>query len=152
MKIKYTKLKRGKISKCLTLNNEYFVYNSIKAGAKGYLPKDIRRDELLEAIEQVYHGEKYFSKEINNTMMASFINRAIIENEENVLDKSLTKRELEIIKLVSNGLINKEIAELLNISIRTVDCHKSNIMNKLKLKSNVDMVKFAIKHKLISLD
>ena len=64
---------------------------------------------------------------------------------------NLTERELEVIKLVGEGLINKEIADKLNISIRTVDAHKNHIMQKLEIKSTVDLVKFAIKNKLIEL-
>ncbi len=130
--------------------DEDFVCNSVKAGAKGYLPKDIRKGELLEAINAVYNGENYFSKEVNETIMKGLISRTIEETQEDK-EKALTKREIEIVRLVSEGLINKEIADQLNISIRTVDAHKSNVMQKLNIKSNVEIVKYAIKHKLISL-
>lgn len=130
--------------------DEDFVCNSVKAGAKGYLPKDIRKDELLEAINAVYNGENYFSKEVNETIMKSLISRTIEENKVDK-EKALTKREIEVVRLVSEGFINKEIADQLNISIRTVDAHKSNVMQKLNIKSNVEIVKYAIKHKLISL-
>ena len=131
-------------------NNEDFICNAIKAGAKSYLPKDIRRDDLLAAITAVSKGESYYSREVSETIMKNFINRAK-HDQNNESEKSLTKREIEVIKLVSGGLINKEIADKLNISIRTVDAHKSNIMQKLKIKSNVEMVKYAIKNELISL-
>ena len=130
--------------------NQDFVCNSVRAGAKGYLPKDIRKDELLKAIEKVFLGETYFTKEVNDVLMQSLINRNQEELENEKL-KSLTKREIEIITMVSEGLINKEIANQLNISVRTVDAHKGNILHKLGLKSNVDLVKFAIKHRLISI-
>jgi two-component system response regulator NreC len=131
-------------------NNEDFICNSIKAGAKGYLPKDIRREELLKAIQALHQGENYYSQEVNEIIVRSFVQRSI-QDEKSEEEKSLTKREIEIIKLVSEGFINKEIADKLSISIRTVDAHKSNIMQKLKLKSNVEMVKYAIKNKLIQI-
>ena len=132
-------------------NNEDFICNSIKAGAKAYLPKDIRRDELMEAIKTVSKGQTYFSKDVNQIMMNSFISKVREEDIVKEGEKPLTKREVEIIKLVCDGLINKEIADKLSISIRTVDAHKSNIMHKLHLKSNVEMVKYAIKNKITSL-
>ncbi|MBN2747267.1 MAG: response regulator transcription factor [Bacteroidales bacterium] len=130
--------------------NDDFVCNSVRAGAKGYLPKDIRKDELLKAIEAVYQGDTYFTKEVNEVLMQSLLNRNQEDLESEKL-KALTKREIEIITLVGEGLINKEIANRLSISVRTVDAHKSNIMHKLELKSNVEIVKFAIKHQLITI-
>jgi len=130
--------------------NEDFVCNAIQAGAKGYLPKDIRKEELLHAIQLVAQGESYFTQEVNEILRQSVINRGQEENEKKTLEL-LTNREIEIVKLVSEGLLNKEIGEKLHISVRTVDAHKSNIMHKLKVNSNVEIVKFAIKHKLISI-
>lgn len=132
-------------------NNEAFICNSIKAGAKGYLPKDIRREELISAIYAINKGENYFSREINDIILNSYINK--VKNHDNSADKekSLTKRELEIIKLVGEGLINKEIAAKLFISVRTVDCHKNNIMHKLNIRSSIELIKYAIKHELIEL-
>ncbi len=131
-------------------NNEDFISNAIKVGAKAYLPKDIRRDDLLEAIQVVSDGSIYFSKEINKTIMNSFVSKAKMSSDGKE-QKPLTNRENEVIKLICDGLINKEIADQLNISIRTVDAHKCNIMHKLGLKSNVELVKYAIKNELISI-
>jgi DNA-binding NarL/FixJ family response regulator len=132
-------------------NDEEFILNSIKSGAKGYLPKDIGRDELLKAIYSISNGEEYFSKDISDTILKGIIKKT--KSESRLLNKvpTLTNREIEIIKLVAEGFLNKEIANKLYISIRTVDSHKKNIMQKLKLKSTVDLVKYAIKNNLIEL-
>ncbi len=132
-------------------NDEDFVCNAVKAGASGYLPKDIRKEELIHAIHEIVSGKLYFSQEISNLITKSFIQNATQQNKTTAVSKTLTKRETEIVKLVSEGFINKEIADQLNISIRTVDAHKSNIMQKLQLKSNVEMVKYAIKHGIVSI-
>ena len=132
-------------------NDEEFILNSIKSGAKGYLPKDTGRDELLKAIYAISNGEEYYNKDISDTILKGIIKKA--KSESKLLNKipTLTNREIEIIKLVAEGFINKEIADKLFISIRTVDSHKNNIMQKLKLKSTVDLVKYAIKNNLIEL-
>lgn len=130
-------------------NDEEFIKGAIEAGAKGYLPKDICREELLEGILAINNGENYFSKNVSKTIMRNFVSK--IKNEINKKSECLTKRETEILKYVSEGFINKEIADKLNISVRTVDAHKNNIMNKLKLKSSIDMVKYAIKNNLVKL-
>jgi len=132
-------------------NDEEFILNSIKSGAKGYLPKDTGRDELLKAIYSISNEEEYYNKDISDTILKGIIKKT--KSESKLLNKipNLTNREIEIIKLVAEGFINKEIADKLYISIRTVDSHKNNIMQKLKLKSTVDLVKYAIKNNLIEL-
>ncbi len=122
---------------------ESFVRSAIEAGASGYLPKEIDHTELIEAILTINKGGSYFSKDISSKLISSFLTK----------DKQhLTPREKEIIVLVCDGLSNKEIADKLSISVRTVDCHKNNILQKLGLKSSVDLVKYALKNELVSLE
>lgn len=132
-------------------SNEEFITKALGAGANGYLPKDTGMNELLEAINTIYKGDNYFNKEISDTILKSIINKSKTEQKEKKGDL-LTKREKEIISLVVDGLTNKEIAEKLFISIRTVDTHKNNIMQKLNLKSSVELVKYAIKNNLAKID
>lgn len=133
-------------------NSEDFIYNSIKAGAKGFLPKNTTRNELLEAIYAISCGEGYYSDSVSKVIMQGFIRKA---TGSDVRDPGspdlLTEREREILKLYVEGYINREISEKLDISIRTVETHKSHIMRKLGLKSTVEMVKFAIKNKIIDI-
>jgi len=131
-------------------SNVEFITKSLGAGANGYLPKDTSMNELLEAINTIYKGENYFNKDISDTILKSIINKSK-SAKENSKNESLTKREMEIVSLVVEGLANKEIADKLFISVRTVDSHKNNIMQKLNLKSSVELVKYAIKNKLVNI-
>jgi DNA-binding NarL/FixJ family response regulator len=131
-------------------NNEEFILSSLQAGAVGYLSKDINSHELMQAINSVMSGSLYFNKEISQTIINNY-RSGNTKSTESVSNFNLTDRELEVIKLIGEGLINKEIADKLNISIRTVDAHKNHIMHKLDLKSTVDLVKYAIKNKLIEI-
>jgi len=130
---------------------EDFIVNAIEAGAKGYLPKTTSKKELISAINTISSGEDYFNETISNILIKSYVKRAQAPKkvEEKVID--LTRREKEIITLFALGMSNKEIADKLFISIRTVESHKNNIMNKLELKSTVDLVKFALKNNYIEL-
>ena len=133
-------------------NSEDFIFNSIKAGAKGYLPKNTTRNELLEAIYAIESGEEFFSESVSKIMVKSYVKRAT--DDEKLQEKpveSLTAREIEILKLYVEGFINKEIGDKLDISIRTVETHKNHIMRKLGLKSTVEMVKYAIRNKIAEL-
>lgn len=130
-------------------SNEEFITKALSVGANGYLPKDTSMSELLEAIRVIYKGDNYFNKNISDTILRSIINKSKQESHDKI---TLTNREKEVIKLVVEGLTNKEIADKLFISIRTVDSHKNNIMQKLNLKSSVELVKYAIKNKLAELD
>lgn len=131
--------------------NEEYIFEAIQNGARGYLPKDTNREELLEAILQITNGEEYYSKEVSQIALKSFISKSKQKTKEEIITETLTERELEIVKLVAEGYMNKEISAKLNISIRTVDNHKARIMQKLNLKSSIDIVKYAIKNEIISL-
>lgn len=129
-----------------------YIFNSLRSGAKGYLHKSISREELIEAIEQVYQGNEYFSKEVSGIILKSYLKQ--IKNPERAdeyEDKKLTARELEILKMVAQGYSNQLIADKLFISVRTVESHKNHIMQKLEFTTTVDLVKYAIKSKIIDL-
>jgi DNA-binding NarL/FixJ family response regulator len=129
-----------------------FIFNAIKAGAKGYLPKNITRSELVEAITEVFNGNEYFSKDISGIILKNYLNhvknpdRVVIEQEQ-----ELTPREHEILKLVAEGFSNQLIADKLYISVRTVESHKNHIMQKLELTTTVELVKYALKNRIIDL-
>lgn len=131
--------------------NEEYIIDAIKAGAKGYLHKDTSREELLTAISHVMNGEEYYNKDISDIVFKSYVNKTKIKSRIVNTKTKLTEREFEIIKLVAEGYMNKEISDKLNISIRTVDTHKSNIFQKLKLKSSIDIVKYAIKNGIVKI-
>lgn len=129
-----------------------FIFNSLKNGAKGYLHKSISRDELIEAIKEVYNGNEYFSKEVSGIILKNYLRQ--IKNPESVDNSSeqkLTPRESEILQMVAQGYSNQLIADKLYISVRTVESHKNHIMQKLELTTTVDLVKYALKNKLIDL-
>jgi DNA-binding NarL/FixJ family response regulator len=127
--------------------NKEFILSAMEAGAKAYLPKDIAGKELIEAIYEVNEGHEYFSQNISNIVMRSLMR----ENQKDKIQSGLTKRETEVLTLVANGLMNKEVAHQLHISVRTVDCHKNNIMSKLNLNSTAELVKYAIRNHIIEL-
>ncbi|PLX24522.1 MAG: DNA-binding response regulator [Salinivirgaceae bacterium] len=131
--------------------NEEFILNAIKAGAKGYLPKNTSKPELLDAIKAVYNGEEYYNENISQMILKSYVKNIKQEQESQEITETLSKRELEILKLFAEGQTNQEIADSLFISIRTVESHKSHIMQKLNLKSSVDLVKYALKNKIVEL-
>lgn len=132
--------------------DEEYVFNAIKAGASGYLPKNISQNELLMAIRTIYAGSDYFSESISNIILKSYIKKSR-DKEPDTLKSGdvLSKREMEILKLFAEGCSNADISNKLFISIRTVESHKNHIMQKLNLKSTVDLIRFAIKNHIVEI-
>lgn len=130
---------------------EDFIQRSLKAGADGYVLKDSPKDELVKAIKSVAGGGKYFAAEVSQLMVASYVTKAGDFTEKKKKSSGLTNREIEIIRLLSDGLSNQKIADELDISHRTVDTHRTNIMQKVKVKNVAELVKYAIKNKFIEI-
>jgi DNA-binding NarL/FixJ family response regulator len=147
--IKYPRIKVLILS---MYTNEDFIFNALKAGARGYLPKNTSRQELLDAIYAVNLGQEYFGASISKIILKSYVRHASEQTTPiQDLQDLLSAREIEILKLYAEGCNNKEISGKLDISIRTVESHKNHIVKKLGLKSTVDMVKFAIKNNIIKI-
>ncbi|HEB62552.1 MAG TPA: response regulator transcription factor [Bacteroidetes bacterium] len=126
---------------------EEYLENMIKAGAKGFLLKNINREEIEYAIRQVVTGNNYYSSQLLPYFTQKFINTS--NNTEK--ESHFTKRELEVLKLITKGMSSKEIASKLYISKRTVDGHKANMINKTGSNNVIDLLIYAIKHKFIKI-
>jgi DNA-binding NarL/FixJ family response regulator len=131
-------------------DDEEIVLRTIKAGAKGFLAKDTERNQLAEAVFTLRNGHDYYSNSITHILLNKYINKLKI-NSDSIDMSSLSIREVEILKLWGNSYGNKEIADRLFISIRTVESHKNHIMQKLNLKTTIDLIKFAIKNNIIEI-
>ncbi len=128
------------------------VFKGIRCGAQGFISADASPQEIREAIFTVRNGHDFYSAAITSLLVSNYTD--LIRNEQSPKIKDvekLSKRELEILSLWGEGLQNSEIAEKLFISIRTVETHKNNIMQKLGMHTTVDLIKFAIRNNLIQI-
>lgn len=127
----------------LTMHEErQYVMQSLKKGADGYLLKEADDTELKEAIRQVYAGKKYFKNKISDLIIESVASPTPVTG-------LLTEKEIEIVRMVAEGKITKEIADLLCVSIRTVESYRSRIMKKMGVANTAEMVRLAYRHKII---
>jgi len=117
----------------------------IAAGARGYVLKSDAGSRLIEAIEALSRHEPYFTPKASQTVLDGFIRSYGEADKESVL----TDRESEIVRLLVAGKVNKEIADLLNISVRTVETHRAAIMKKLGINSVVELVLYAIRNNIV---
>jgi two-component system, NarL family, response regulator NreC len=153
--IEATKLirKNNPASKVLVLtmhDNEEYVYQIIKCGAGGYLLKNTSKEDLAAAIQAVATGGHFFSPRVSEIMVDAYLRKA--EERENPFahthDNPLTNREQEILSYIAEGMNNTQIAEKLFISARTVDTHRTNIMQKLDIHDAAKLVRYAIRKKM----
>lgn len=132
----------------LTMHNEVsMIQEALKAGASGYLLKNTNINELKEAITTVANDGTYFSSNVSEKIMNKLV-KGKADNESKQQIK-LTKREIEILKLISEEYSNHEIAEKLFISQRTVDTHRRNLIQKLQAKNTAGLVRYAFKNNII---
>lgn len=132
-----------------TSDEENYIIEMLKAGAMGYVLKNTGIDELLEAIKVVSRGDSYFCKEASNVILFQLDKIKKGKSQKSEKDIPLTDREIEVLKLIAEGLTNKEIAEKLFISSRTVDTHRRNLHQKLNIKNAAGLVNYAITNKLL---
>jgi DNA-binding NarL/FixJ family response regulator len=122
------------------------VSKMMKAGADAFINKDTGKTELLLAINKVIRGEKYISPAISNNLFVHLTERNVDNGND---EKHLTRREIEIVRHIADGLTNHEIADKLFLSIVTVNTHRKNILGKLQLKNTASLVKYAAEHNLL---
>lgn len=127
-----------------------FLSAGIQSGINGYLPKDTDKETMIKAIRTVYSGERYFTDAITKLVFEDFYVHEKLKNPETTrLPNDLTKREYEVLGLVAMGKGNKEVAELLFISVKTVETHKGHILEKLGLRNSAELIKYAIKNNIV---
>ena len=129
--------------------DEEYIIGALKGGADGYCLKDAGREGLLKAIKSIFSGEPYLSPGILEKVLDGYLERSITLKVTSSLD-SLTKRERQVLKLIGEGYKNREIAEYLGISLKTVEKHRANLMKKLDLHNAAALTAFAIEKGLIS--
>ncbi len=132
---------------------EEYIAQMLQAGAQGYILKKTGKAELEQALRTVAEGSTYFSQEVTSQMMNRLLNPHLAApTEPNTGSTNLTKRELEILRLIADQMTNNEIAEKLCISSRTVDTHRRNLLQKLGVKNTAGLVKYVYENNLHKAD
>lgn len=135
-----------------SISNEEAILKTLKAGAKGFLGRESTVGELLEGIYTLRNGFDYYGNSLTNLVLNRYIKNLNNHEPETENELSgLSDRQIEILKFWGKSYSNQEIADKLFISVRTVESHKNHIMQKLNLKSTVDLVKFGIKNNIIEI-
>jgi DNA-binding NarL/FixJ family response regulator len=129
-------------------SDEGYVLRALKAGARGYLLKDSAEDDLIHAIHAVSEGKAYFSPEISKMLAEDFVREMRARGSEDSYEL-LTSREREILHLLAEGKSNKDIADLLNLSVYTVESHRKNLQGKLNIHSLAELILYAVRKGLI---
>ena len=130
-------------------SDEGYLVRTLTAGAKGYLLKDSAEADLILAIQAVAKGRPFFSPAIAQTLLEDFVRQLQQRGLQDSYDL-LTDREKEILQLVAEGKSNKEVANILNVSVYTVETHRTNLMQKLNLHNTAEIVLYAVRKKIIS--
>jgi DNA-binding NarL/FixJ family response regulator len=129
--------------------DESYVIRALKAGARGYLLKDSLKADMIAAIRAAAQGKSYFSAKVSRILQEDYMQVLTQQEKEDTFDL-LTEREREILQLVAEGKSNKEIANSLNLSMYTVDTHRSHILRKLNLHTVPEVILYAVRKGIIS--
>lgn len=141
------KYKNIKIIGLSSYDNEAFVDRLMKNGGRGYLLKVQEINEVVDAIEQVFHSGYYFTERVPISKIQDFINKSVITPSFNTTD--LTPQEIKIVQLICQEKTSQEIADELFISKKTVESHRERILYKVKAKNMVGVAMYAVKHQLV---
>jgi DNA-binding NarL/FixJ family response regulator len=144
-------MKRNEGAKVLVLtmhSDDVCVRQSLKAGARGYLLKDSEDLDLLKAVKAIGRGGSFFSPAVSKVLLEGYLGDPAGQDVEDNL-ALLTDREREVLQLIAEGKTNKEIATVLSVSINTVETHRKHIMEKLDLHNTAEIVRFAVRKKIV---
>lgn len=130
-------------------SDEDYLLSALNAGAKGYLLKDSAEVDLVRAIQAVHKGAPFFSPEISKALLEDYMRFLQQRNLQDSYDL-LTEREKEVLQLLAEGKSNKEAAAVLDVSVYTVDTHRTHLMQKLGLHNTAELVLYAVRKKIIS--
>jgi len=130
-------------------SDESYVLRALKAGARGYLLKDSAEADLIKAVHVVAGGKSFFSPAVSKVLLDDYVRKLKRSGTEDAYDL-LTPREREILQLIAEGKSNKDVANLLNLSVYTVESHRSNLMEKLNLKGVPELILYAVRKGIIS--
>jgi two-component system response regulator NreC len=130
-------------------SDEAYVLRALKAGARAYLLKDSAESDLVRAVQAVSEGKSYFSPAVSKVLLEDYVRKMQRSGVEDSFDL-LTPREREILQLVAEGKSNKDVANLLNLSVYTVETHRANLMQKLNLRSVPELILYAVRKGIIS--
>ncbi len=142
--------KQTKILILTMYDDEEYLFHVLRSGAKGYILKNAPDEELIHAVRTIYRGDMYIDSKVTSSLVNELFNHQD-NSDQSTSDpfKILSQRELEILPLIAKGYGNKEIAEKLFVSVKTIEAHKARIMDKLGLKSRPELVEYAMKKKLL---
>jgi DNA-binding NarL/FixJ family response regulator len=129
--------------------DESYVLGALRAGAKGYLLKDSPRSDVLDGVRSVARGRSFVSRKISRMLQEEYVHQLNLRGLEDSYEL-LTAREREILQLLAEGRANKEVANLLNISLTTVETHRGHILQKLSLHSTPDLILYAVRKKIVT--
>lgn len=131
-------------------DSEAYVFQMLQAGATGYVVKRAPADEVIQAVKGAHRGEAVLHPTAAKLLIRDYLSR--VERGEEASYDALSDREREILKLIAEGKTNKEIAELLYLSVKTIQTHRANLMRKLGMHDRTELVKYAIRKGLIGLE
>jgi DNA-binding NarL/FixJ family response regulator len=128
--------------------NETIVHEVLDAGARGYILKSDAEKEIVSAVEALLRSQPYFSAQISETVLEGYLRAARQPAEPDAVVPRLTPREREIVQLLAEGHRNKRVAQKLNISVKTVETHRTTVMRKIGVNSIVELVRYAVRNHL----
>jgi two-component system response regulator NreC len=144
-------LKRVEGAKVLVLSmhgDDVYVRQALKAGARGYLLKDSEDLDLIKAVKAIRAGGSFFSPPVSKVVLSGYLGDRVDGDAEDGVAR-LTDREREVLQLIAEGKTNKEVAHALSVSVNTVETHRKHIMEKLDLHNTAELVRFAIRERLV---
>lgn len=128
-------------------DSQHYLEKALQMGAQGFVLKDSAYEELLTATHVVMRGEMYLTPQLTSVFVKSHFEK---EKEKADRSRQLSDREVEVLKLIASGLTNARISEELNLSVKTVQSHRSNIRGKLRVRDTLDLIKYAIRSGLVT--